>query len=254
VWDELVRAGLDLLRDNLPPLALALAVVGGVAAGVFLYHRSRSKKEVAIYAEALKDVTDALKTSNQTVESTQKRLTEVHATNISLNEQLVAAHGQLKAERETFAQRLRAQQAAFEATLQTERATFARALAEAEGRIRALVADVNGLERERSGSVATVRALTDKVAELETRLAALQEQLAASETARADATAELERLRTEVQALRARVAKEGAEGQDGRAEEEPARVAPVEAEPPGACETGEPPALAGERETKGELE
>ena len=247
VLDEVVREGVRLFLDNLPPLVLALCLVAGIALGVVLYHRSRSKQEVAIYAEALKDVADALKTSNQTVESTQKRLTEVHNTNISLNEQLTATQGQLKAERETFAQRLRVQQEAFEEKLQAERETFAQALSEAEGRIRTLVADVGSLEQERVGSEATVQALTGKVASLEAQVATLQAQLDASEAARTQATAELEQLRGEVGELRARVARAEAEGTENTDEKSPAY--PAEAAPPVACEVDDSPDVTGECES-----
>ncbi len=248
MWDEVVREGVRLLLDNLPPLVLALCLVAGVALGVVLYHRSRSKQEVAIYAEALKDVADALKTSNQTVESTQKRLTEVHNTNISLNEQLTATQGQLKAERETFAQRLRVQQEAFEEKLQAEREDFTRTLSEAEGRIRTLVADVGSLEQERAGSEATVQALTGKVASLEAQVATLQTKLQASEEARSQATAELEQLRGEVGELRARVARAEAEGDDAKVAEQ-VLAEPVEGTPAVSSEGEGSPEVAGEHES-----
>ena len=255
VWDELLHEGVRLLLDNLPPLVLALCLVAGVALGVVGYNRSRSKREVAIYAEALKDVADALKTSNQTVESTQKRLTEVHNTNISLNEQLTATQGQLKAERETFAQRLTAQQEAFEEKLQAEREDFTRTLSEAEARIRTLVATADTLEQARSSSQATVQALTEKVSALETQVATLQTKLQASEEARTQATVALELLRGEVGELRAWVARAEAEGDDVKAAEQ-VLAEPVEGTPAVSSEGEGSPEVAGEREssTQGEQE
>ncbi|HML21876.1 MAG TPA: hypothetical protein PKD09_09520 [Aggregatilinea sp.] len=218
---DIVHEFFQFFLDNLPPLVIALCLMVGAGGGVYFFRRSRANAEVGIYSEALKDVTDALKTSNQTVDSTQKRLTEVHATNISLNEQLSATQGQLKEERKQFEQKLKAEQDQFGQRLREEREMFAKALADAECRIQELVSNAGVLEKARTSDQETIKSLTAKVAVLEEQVRTLETKLKDSEDARAQGNAELVQLRTEVQELRARVARDEEEGREAKAEPTP---------------------------------
>lgn len=145
-----------LFLDNLGPMVLALCLILGIGLGAWGWLRGRSRKEmvqqVAVYAEALKDVTSALQTSNTTVAATQTALTEANQQIIGLSNTLNEVRGELKRTNEAntrLEQRLTMSEQAnaqLKALLEAERLANAQALADMKREFATMQAEVERLK------------------------------------------------------------------------------------------------------------
>ncbi len=206
---EFVHELFHLFLDNLGPIVLIVCLVAGVSFATWNWYRSKARKEmqrdIEVYAEALKDVTTALKTSNETLSATQTALGEAQAelkvsnqTNVELNR----ANGELKAALEKAGSKLDA--------VEKQLCDYQAATAKLSGELEAV-------KTSKDDMIAT---LTAKITDLQTLVATLQEQLRtgaqahasevkrlelllkASEDARLKAEADLRNVQTEIDALR----------------------------------------------------
>ncbi|MBI5961046.1 MAG: hypothetical protein HY866_20070 [Chloroflexi bacterium] len=195
---ELIHDLFYILLDNLGLIILVLCVTSGVALGMFVWSRSRDKKdkdrEVSTYAEALRDVTAALNTTTTALSNTQDKLREVHDTNIILHDLLATARQQMKESEETNKQ--------LKSALDAERDQSKTTTDQLQSEINRLNEVVSQLQQQIDNG---------QVAHLE-EVNRLEKLLRASETARLKAERDLRDLRTDFQSLREQLSRPAAEG------------------------------------------